>query len=183
DHAFGDELAGFARRVPELEVLTWYADPSPDDERSGGHQYTGFVDPGVLDDALIAARPLFYLCGPPPMMKAVTAALTARGVPAFDILTEAFQSAVRVPDRLAPRTVRLGRSGGSFTWSPASGTLLDAAERHGFRLPSGCRVGQCESCALTLDEGSVAHLSGEAGDADTCLTCQAVPLTDITLRA
>ncbi|MFF4983830.1 hypothetical protein ACFY3O_27735 [Streptomyces sp. NPDC001046] len=168
DHAFGDELVGLARRVPELEVPTWYA-PS-DDERSGGHQYTGFVDPDVLDDALSSARPLLCLCGPPPMMKAVTAAPTALGGAAFEILTEASQSTVRVPDRLAPRTVCLGRSGGAFTWSPASCTLLDAAERAARRVPdlvtnsrqavsSRVRLGQAEGLWLE-SEGGHGHLLG-----------------------
>ncbi|MEV7253590.1 hypothetical protein [Streptomyces cyaneofuscatus] len=70
--------------------------------------------------------------------------------------------------------------------TPGAGGLLDAADRRGVRLPSGYRVGQCESCALTLARGSVAHLTGYVGDADACLTCQgvqAVPLTDVSLRA
>ena len=101
------------------------------------------------------------------MMEAVTATLTARGVPKFDIISEAFQAAVEVPATLEPRTVHLTESDTSFTWTPALGTLLDAAERNGIALPSGCRVGQCESCALTVVKGTVAHLVELEGDAAT----------------
>jgi len=59
---------------------------------------------------------------------------------------------------------------------------LDAAERAGLSLPSGCRVGQCESCAMHIVSGQVAHLIDFDGSADTCLTCQAVPITPLTLR-
>ena len=55
------------------------------------------------------------------MMEAVTATLTARGVPKFDIISEAFQAAVEVPATLEPRTVHLTESDTSFTWTPAWG--------------------------------------------------------------
>lgn len=48
----------------------------------------------------------------------------------------------------------------------------------------GCRVGQCESCAVRILSGRVMHLSGiEPEDPATCLACQAVPLDDIVLDA
>ena len=96
----------------------------------------------------------------------VTATLTARGVPEFDIISEAFQAAVEVPATLEPRTVHLTESDTSFPGLPRWG-LLDAAERNGIALPSGCRVGQCESCALTVVKGTVAHLVELEGDAAT----------------
>jgi len=112
----------------------------------------------------------------------VTATLTARGVPEFDIISEAFQAAVEVPATLEPRTVHLTESDTSFPGLPRWG-LLDAAERNGIALPSGCRVGQCESCALTVVKGTVAHLVELEGEAAKVLTCQAVPLSDLSLRA
>ena len=69
-------------------------------------------------------------------------------------------------------------------WSAADGPLLQFAERLGIDLPSGCRVGQCESCAVRVVSGKVVHLHGtEPDDPDTCLTCQAVPLSDLVLDA
>ncbi|MDX8502619.1 2Fe-2S iron-sulfur cluster binding domain-containing protein [Mesorhizobium sp. VK4C] len=38
--------------------------------------------------------------------------------------------------------------------------LLDFAEKKGEQLPSGCRVGQCESCAVRVLQGRVRHLGG-----------------------
>ncbi|MGJ7604166.1 2Fe-2S iron-sulfur cluster-binding protein [Variovorax sp. LT1R20] len=51
-------------------------------------------------------------------------------------------------------------------------------------MPSGCRVGQCESCAVRLIAGKVSHLHGrEPEDPTVCLTCQAVPLEHLVLDA
>jgi CDP-4-dehydro-6-deoxyglucose reductase len=65
-------------------------------------------------------------------------------------------------------------------------TLLGAALRQGVGLPYGCRDGKCGSCAARLIEGRVDYPSGKT-DAldgqpeDTCLTCQAVTVSDLTL--
>jgi CDP-4-dehydro-6-deoxyglucose reductase, E3 len=65
-------------------------------------------------------------------------------------------------------------------------TLLGAALRQGVGLPYGCRDGKCGSCAARLIEGRVDYPSGKT-DAldgqpeDTCLTCQAVAVSDLTL--
>ncbi|MBK1723499.1 CDP-6-deoxy-delta-3,4-glucoseen reductase [Thiocystis violacea] len=66
-------------------------------------------------------------------------------------------------------------------------TLLDAALRQDIRLPYGCRNGQCGSCAAHLVSGWIGYPSGlitalEGKKAGTCLTCQAVPTSDLTLE-
>ena len=65
--------------------------------------------------------------------------------------------------------------------------VLDAALRQHIGLPYGCRNGQCGSCAAKLLAGEVAYPNGsppalEGQPADTCLTCQAVPVTDLQLQ-
>jgi len=51
-------------------------------------------------------------------------------------------------------------------------------------MPSGCRVGQCESCAVKVLAGKVSHMTGHGPDeADMCLACQAIPATDISIEA
>ncbi|MFD6874146.1 MULTISPECIES: 2Fe-2S iron-sulfur cluster-binding protein [unclassified Streptomyces] len=52
-------------------------------------------------------------------------------------------------------------------------------------MPSGCRVGQCESCARTVLAGAAAHLvtpSDDLPDTDV-LTCRSVPTSDLVLDA
>jgi len=51
-------------------------------------------------------------------------------------------------------------------------------------MPSGCRVGQCESCSTRVIAGNVQHLNGvEPSDEGACLTCQCIPAGDITIDA
>jgi ferredoxin len=47
-----------------------------------------------------------------------------------------------------------------------------------------CRVGQCESCLVPIKQGQVCHLV-DCPDLEDgqCVTCQAVPLTDLVLDA
>jgi CDP-4-dehydro-6-deoxyglucose reductase len=83
--------------------------------------------------------------------------------------------------------VTLEPSGHTFTTEKGE-TILEAADRHGIALPYGCRNGACGSCASTLVSGSVIYpdddelVTSNRPD-DYCLTCQAMPGSDITLRA
>jgi len=77
---------------------------------------------------------------------------------------------------------------GGHQFTTESGeTLLAAALHQGVGLPYGCRNGQCGSCTARLVAGRVSYpsgkieaLSGQADDA--CLTCQAIPESDLTLQ-
>ncbi|MCG6861155.1 MAG: CDP-6-deoxy-delta-3,4-glucoseen reductase [Chromatiaceae bacterium] len=65
--------------------------------------------------------------------------------------------------------------------------LLAAALHHGIGLPYGCRNGQCGTCAATLLEGEITYPGGAPGlllgqSEDTCLTCQAVPQSDLLIE-
>jgi ferredoxin len=121
------------------------------------------------------------------MMEEVSAGLQARGVPAFEIFRERFRSpAPPVLDDLVPRQIHFARSGRTLTWSPQAPltSILAAAEGAGLTLPSGCRVGQCESCSVPMKSGEIRHLV-DCPDLDEghCLTCQAVPLSDLVIDA
>ncbi|OOZ46014.1 CDP-6-deoxy-delta-3,4-glucoseen reductase [Solemya velum gill symbiont] len=65
--------------------------------------------------------------------------------------------------------------------------ILDAALHQNVILPYGCRSGSCGSCAVTLVEGEVEYPFGIPGampdEEGACLTCQAQPLSDVTIRA
>ena len=73
----------------------------------------------------------------------------------------------------------------------ASGTLtlLAAAEKAGFNLPSSCRNGTCRTCMCRMLEGRVRYtiewpgLSREEKHEGYILPCVAVPESDLTLEA
>src|SRR5690606_22445155 len=106
----------------------------------------------AVPDALIEARARFYMCGPPMMMDNIREGLCARGVPAFDIFHEVFRSPAVVDANNAGRfEVCFARSNNlKVEWTAERGTLLSFAEELGLSMPSGCRVGQCESCAVSV---------------------------------
>ncbi len=81
-----DEIAALADTLPDFpaDTLLWNPDPA----------WTGAVgnpvDLAAAEIALMNEMPDVYLCGPPPMMDAALAALTAAGVPRDQIHAERF---------------------------------------------------------------------------------------------
>ncbi|MFJ8912713.1 molybdopterin-dependent oxidoreductase [Amycolatopsis sp. NPDC102389] len=182
-HAFRARIGALANRLDTVRVIDHYSRP----DRGDDHDVLGRISADSVDDSLIRRRARFYLCGPGSMIEEITAGLMERRVPRADIFAEKFQAAptpVAIADD-ATATVRFARSGREETWHKADGTLLQFAEKSGLSLPSGCRLGQCESCAVSVLDGATAHLvtPPDGLPDDQCLTCQAVPVSDITLDA
>ncbi|CAN0134583.1 unnamed protein product [Ectocarpus sp. 12 AP-2014] len=180
EHPFSNRLKELRAMLPNLHSITAYSAPLSSDEIGKDYTFHGRVDFSAVT-RLISRRPLVYICGSPGFIESATQALKALDIPAFDIMFEAFTSPTPVPLELQPQVVHMAGTGSSFEWRPEMGSILDAALEHGFALPSGCRVGQCESCICELIDGEVAHLSGSELEANQCLTCQAVPLTRVTI--
>ena len=183
-HAFSQRLAELQRSLPRLHVVTLYSEPSAEDIATQAFDHAGLVDGRLLDASWVARHARFFLCGPGAMMDALRELLETQGAMTTEIFHEAFAAPPRrTLDDIQPRRVRLARSQREFTWHPEHGSLLESAEKHGLNLPSGCRVGQCESCALTLLEGETYALTGMLPEEGQCLTCQSVPLSDLSLDA
>ncbi len=69
-------------------------------------------------------------------------------------------------------------------------TVLDAALRQNISLPYGCRNGACGACKAELVEGQVVYpkelppaLNQEEHEQGKALLCQALPTSDITIKA
>lgn len=181
EHPFARRLRELEHLLPELDLVTAFSAPRAQDRCPEDYDHQGRLELSAID-RLLPQSPLAYLCGSPDFTTSMTARLVERGMPRFDVFAEAFVSPPIVPPTLKPQTVHVAGSDQSFVWSPELGTLLDAAHAAGLSLPSGCRVGQCESCAMRIIEGSVARLGGGIdGEPDRCLTCQAVPLSELIL--
>ncbi|MGA2567441.1 MAG: molybdopterin-dependent oxidoreductase [Pseudolabrys sp.] len=181
EHVFGARLAELARSLPNLTVINHYTQPQPSDRPD----VVGRLSADAISDDLIRARARFYLCGPEDMMASITKGLIARGVPRFEIFLERFRAtADPAAFSAGPHSLQFSRLGKTVTWTPAAGTILACAEAAGLAVASGCRVGQCESCAVQLISGRVRHLiEAPAADDGLCLTCQAVPLSDVVFDA
>lgn len=180
EHPFATRLRELQALLPQLRLVRAFTSARASDRLHRDYDHAGRPDLSTVD-LMLSRYPLAYLCGSPGFTSSMAARLVERGLPRFDIFAEAFVSPPDVPATLEPQTVHLAGSDKSFVWSPDLGTLLDAAHVAGVPLPSGCRVGQCESCAMRIVDGRVAQLGGGDGSAEHCLTCQTVPLSELTL--
>lgn len=167
DFIFRDELEYLQRRHANLHVVATM-------RRAEGTSWMG--PEGVITKDFIMrsvpeiARRRIHLCGPPPMMAVVKAALTELGVPPANIRTEAFgpargQAALVAADaRDAPvavaraaaaaATVTFSRSGKSAPLG-TNQTVLEAAESVGVAIDFSCRTGICGTCLVPLRSGAV----------------------------
>lgn len=170
-HAFHARLQTLQAMLPSLTVIDYLGTPR--------------ITHHVVSDEQIQARARVYMCGPAAMMQDVRTGLVSRGMPDFDIFHEAFRSPMRpATDQTLSHRIVFRRSKRTEQWHSTSGTLLEFAEKLGISLPSGCRSGQCESCAIRILCGSAQHLHGESPDEpDVLLSCQAIPVTDMELDA
>jgi anaerobic selenocysteine-containing dehydrogenase/ferredoxin-NADP reductase len=180
---FHQRLEALRQRLPNLTLVTHLSRP-----RSGdGFDRLGRFTAADIDAELLRLRARIYMCASDAMMEEVGAGLQARGVPAFEIFREHFRSpAPPAPDGLVSRQIHFARSGRTLIWSPQAplASILATAESAGIAIPSGCRVGQCESCAVPIKTGEVRHLVDCSElDQGHCLTCQAVPLSDLVIDA
>ena len=195
----------------DLRVLFAYSDPSAQDRklldaaptaRKGVvSHFKGRIGRPVLEEVLPESAPdthHFFVCGPPPMMDAIVADLTAWGVASERIHLEAFgpksvAAAGKAPesDSAAPtrpveaRSVKFGRSEKSATWRADSGSLLDLASANSISIDAGCCAGDCGTCMTAVIKGSVTY-GEEPAFAVTdgcCLPCVAVPASDLVLDA
>jgi ferredoxin-NADP reductase len=164
DFIFQKELAELQMRNANLGVTVTMSGPR--DEPWSGR--VGRIDAALLASTvpdLVAHR--VHVCGPPPMMDAVKAALVSLGVPHAQIKTEA--SGVTAP-------------------VPVDATILDAADTAGVSIDNACRSGTCASCRVKLVSGQVTMAVEDAlTDQDRAdgyiLACQAKVQGDIEVDA
>jgi ferredoxin len=166
-------------------VSDHYTAPLPSDILGRDFDSRDRITAAVVPEDLITRRARVYMCGTSTMMNAFAEGLIARGVPHFDIFRELFNAPTGPLTDGKSYTVTFSRSHKTPTvWTSIKGPILNFAEAEGLSLPSGCRVGECESCAIQIVSGRVRYLNGvEEDDPSVCLTCSAVPASNLVLDA
>ena len=174
-------LAELAALLPRLQLLAFHSMPVAGAQGARA----GRISAADVPSAWIAQRACVYVCGPAPMARELIAGLVARGVPRHDVFSEAFSHSPEAPpSNPLGRQVRFTRTGTHAAWVASDTSLLALAERLGVPLSGGCRVGQCETCRITLRSGQVWHRGDTpALQANECLACLAVPVTDLEIDA
>ena len=187
DIFFHDEMVRLERRLREFRSALVLSQPG-----AGWLGYRGRLTRDVLEREV--SKPLdstFFLCGPPAFMDATRALLRDMGVDPARILQESFGGSVTTGNEFAEipgaAQVRFARSGATLRVSRDE-TLLQCAEANGVLIPSGCRQGQCGTCATRLLSGIVRMeredaLTNEMRSEGFILPCVSRPETDVSLDA
>ena len=132
--------------------------------RPGDEPWSGAV--GRIDERLVAAAvpdiasKRAHICGPPPMMDAVKAALLGLGVAEANIKTEAFGTIKRDPTAKASASSEVAgkvvfQASDTTANVTVDATILDAADDIGVAIDNACRSGTCGSCRVKLISGNV----------------------------
>ncbi len=139
-----------------------------------------------------------FICGPEPMIKGVSAFMTAQDIAPEKIHFELFAMPgeyIQHPSTVIAKDIATDSSkkcavtvmfDGQETnfFMPMDGTpILDAAQASGMDIPFSCKGGMCCTCRAHLSEGSAqmkVNYALEPGEVEMgyVLTCQAVPTTD-----
>jgi len=144
-------------------------------------------DPSTIDEA--------YLCGPEPMIRAVSEALEQAGLHKDSIHFELFgapTTALSQPAVVRPARKRADLSKVAITADGATTTidmlddgshLLEAGLSYGLDLPFACKGGVCSTCKCRVLEGELLMdvnyaLEPEEVEAGYVLSCQARPISE-----
>ncbi|MHA6180593.1 FAD-binding oxidoreductase [Pseudomonas mohnii] len=204
-HAFRDEVLALAGRRPGISVHFCYRNPEADD-----HAQTAFHSQGLVSrDTLQKLLPLddydVYLCGPRLFMQANWRLLRGLGIAGERIHYEFFGPATileeddvlpTAPVALAPAapqtptapvdgalTVEFLPSGTRLAWDQSCQSLLELAEQAGLTPPFNCRAGLCNTCQVSLREGSVEYFEAplDVPESGRILLCCTRPTTAVTV--
>lgn len=163
--------------------------------------FSGRLDRDKCDELFsrwidVAGADLAFICGPEPMMLAVSDALKARGLDESAIKFELFASARqgRAKEKttggpLAARaatceaTIILDGAARMVEIAKGEETVLEAALAASIDAPFACKAGVCSTCRARLIEGEVdmeANFALEDYEVERgyILTCQSRPRTD-----
>jgi ferredoxin-NADP reductase/MOSC domain-containing protein YiiM len=173
EHAFGPEVDALLGGLGDGHRVVAYSQPGAGEALDSECDVSGRLDLAVLDRAEVPKDADYYLCGPESFMRAISAALTARGVQPEHVATEAFGAVavhasglVKAGDR-APHppdgspgsgpTVSFVRSSLAIPWDDRYPSLLDFAEACDVPVGFGCRQGVCHNCESGLVAGAVTY--------------------------
>ncbi|MEM7315068.1 MAG: 2Fe-2S iron-sulfur cluster-binding protein, partial [Planctomycetota bacterium] len=196
DHALRQEIEAICENHDNLSQVVFYSEPLETDQKGrdfdiGDRMSVEFVKARLGETF---AQSDFFLVGPPPFMDALVSQLKDEGVPEEAIKTEAFgpSSVRKTKTETKPATengeissVKFDRTGKTVSWDDEFDSLLEFAESLGIEIESGCRSGNCGSCALAVKSGDVEYFDEPGTDVEngTCLPCVSTPKGSIVLDA
>ncbi len=188
-----EHLERLDRENENVHLQICFSNPTNDDVAGRDFHHSERVSVELFKRVLPSSNYEFYMCGPPPMMEALNADLKEWSVPEAHVNFEAFgpatvrktKAAPVATEGEAPIQVEFAKSGKTVAWSGSSDSLLEFAEDNDIMIDSGCRAGNCGTCVTAIKTGEVSYVlePGETPESGSCLTCIAVPKSNLTLDA
>ena len=188
DRAFHFELKELERlSAGAFEYISLLTQPGVGAVCGVDFDHEGYITTDLICEHCPAGDVDYFVCGPDGFMQSTYNLLRQKGVSDDRIFTEAFgpsslrrdqDNYVATPLEMADQvSVHFARQDLTFLWRPEDGTLLEFAESHGFEPEFSCRSGNCGSCAVRLNKGSVVYsnsITTPVGDGEILL-CSAHP--------
>jgi uncharacterized protein len=209
-HPLRNELAALARQNKNIQIVTVYSTPAPGDVIGRDFDRRGRLTLEIVQKSLRGSGHDFYICGPGSLMESMVVGLEQSGIAPQHIHFEAFGPAsVKRAGRPKPGDGSDNRSAGpsqipngtpqsapapsilfelsgiTAAWSDKTDSLLELAEAHQIPVESGCRAGNCGTCAMAIKSGKVVYSTppGSPPPAGSCLPCICVPDGPLVLQA
>ncbi len=193
EHIMREHLDRVNLEHENVRLHVCYSDPRDGvDVQGTDYHHDGRVSVELLRELLPSSNYDFYMCGPPPMMDALTAGLKEWGVPEDRVHFEKFGPAPGKPmPKPKPDTVGDGppvtfkKSGKTIPWDATFEHLWEFAAANGVEIDSGCLEGNCGSCMTAILSGEVTYGDEPAYpyEKGTCLACSCVPKGPLELDA
>ncbi len=193
---FTKELAAL-QSFKSFHLVNCFTEPLESDVVGRDYHIKGRMSVDFLKTVLMNQQFKFYLCGPNKFIEELHEDLLEWGVPQSRILVEAFgrnpiasekASTKRKENNLpldTPATVVFRTNEGEIEGESVLATILEIAEELNVDLNSGCRSGNCGTCAIRLLQGRVVYPPGETPQVDPgyCLACIAKPVGKVEVEA
>jgi ferredoxin-NADP reductase/MOSC domain-containing protein YiiM/ferredoxin len=199
EHAFALEARALLAQLPNAHVHVSYSQPTPGDRKDADYASAGRLAADRLRALDLPREAEVYLCGSPPFMDELSAALVALGIDATRIRTEHFgarpsltpgvvaerQRPPHPPDDPASTgpAVFFARSSLRVSWDARYASLLELAEACDVPTRWSCRTGVCHNCEIGLLAGGVRYGPDpiDAPAEGNVLTCCSQPIGDLVL--
>ncbi len=197
EHVSQSHLRRLAYVHENIHVVVCYSAPEEADIQDRDYDHKGHISLDLIKQHLPTSNYRFFLCGPPPMMKSVTGALSEWGVPKEDVRSEAFGPAsIKARKPATPKDsaekgaaqkfkIQFSKSSKEAIWNGKAANLLEFSQDQGVEIDSACCAGSCGTCQVAVKSGEVGYETAPEFDVEEgcCLTCVGCPKGDVVLDA
>lgn len=185
---FQKEIDAVLAKHPSAQAQIFFDEISADELDGASNLHAGRLDIDAIQQVVPRVNLDFYLCGPRPLMQAITEGLKREGLTDLNIHTESFTQG-RPGDggtlNSGQHEITFTRSDKVLRWDSEFQNLLEFAESNGVPMEAGCMFGECGACSVKLEAGEVEyhHETAIKPQPGHCLPCSCRPKSAVKIDA